>query len=159
MCYALNFPKDCQTDMKFADFLIFIVPTLTRADTVGQHSAPFARTLNGSYTGTSLPGLEQELFLGIPYAQAPTGSLRYRPPQHPNSTWTGRHDATKLPNACPQYPVADGIYEQGISMSEDCLALNIVKPAGDSAGLPVLVWIHGGSYQNVSPAGAITRRR
>jgi carboxylesterase type B len=40
------------------------------------------------------------------------------------------------------------VVEQGIQVSEDCLYLNIVRPAGltNTAGLPVAVWIHGGNY-------------
>jgi len=98
---------------------------------------PTARTPNGTYAGTYLPGFDQELFIGIPYAQPPVSDLRYRLPQALNTTWTGTRNATVLPNACPQYPVADGITELGIEMNEDCLSLNIVKPAGDVAGLPV----------------------
>ena len=36
-------------------------------------------------------------------------------------------------------------------MSEDSLYLNIWKPAGDVSGLPVLVYIHGGSLQSGQP--------
>ena len=98
---------------------------------------PTARTLNGTYAGTYLLGFDQELFVGIPYAQPPVSGLRYRPPQALNTTWTGIRNAIVLPNACPQYPIADGITELGVEMNEDCLGLNIVKPAGDVAGLPV----------------------
>jgi carboxylesterase type B len=113
------------------------------------HSEPQAHTINGTYSGTYLPGLNQDLFLGIPYAKPPVSELRYRPPQYLDVKWNDSRDAKTLPNACPQYPIASGLEQQNVSLHEDCLALNIVKPAGGVDGLPVLVWIHGGSYQNV----------
>jgi carboxylesterase type B len=111
--------------------------------------APPATTKNGTYEGVHLPMFEQDHYMGIQYAQAPTGALRYRTPQAIKETWQGIKAATKLPNACPQYAVDPEITGLGVSLDENCLALNIYKPAGYQAGLPVLVWIHGGSYQVV----------
>jgi hypothetical protein len=111
---------------------------------------PLVTVKNGTYEGNALAALNQEQYLGIPYARPPTGDLRFRPAQHLNTKWKNSRKAKTLPNACPQTPLADGITTQGVRMDEDCLALNIVKPAGNHTGLPVVVWIHGGSYQNVS---------
>jgi hypothetical protein len=44
-----------------------------------------------------------DAYLGIPYAQPPVGSLRFRHPQ-PVESWTGIYNATRLPNACHQLP-------------------------------------------------------
>jgi carboxylesterase type B len=41
-------------------------------------------------------------------------------------------------------------------MNEDCLALNIAQPPGGISGLHIVVWIHGGSYQNVSCEESVT---
>jgi para-nitrobenzyl esterase len=88
------------------------------------------------------------------------GPLRYRPAQYLDIIWNDTRDANALPNACPQYLVSEGIEEQGVKLDEDCLMLNIVKPAGNITGIPVLVWIHGGSYQNVrtSPSDSLCSR-
>lgn len=51
--------------------------------------------LNGSYTGVHNEFYNQDLFLGIPYAQPPTGDLRFRAPVPLNSTWNGTRDAVK----------------------------------------------------------------
>lgn len=72
-------------------------------------------------------------FLGIPYAPPPVGELRWRPPGAPPK-WTGVRDASKAGPVCPA--------------QEDCLYLNVLRPAAAHAGqkLPVMVWIHGGAF-------------
>jgi para-nitrobenzyl esterase len=82
-------------------------------------------------------------FLGIPYAAAPTGERRWRPPI-PVAPWTGVLDATRFAPDCPQAP---GALLRGSGQSEDCLALNIWVPeTRDKALLPVMVWLHGGGF-------------
>ncbi len=79
-------------------------------------------------------------FLGIPYAAAPIGALRWQPPQtYP--AWKGTRDATRFGSSCPQ--VASLLGPQ--SMNEDCLFLNVFAPLTVTGKrLPVMVWIHGG---------------
>ena len=87
-------------------------------------------------------------FLGVPYAKAPVGDLRWRPPQ-PLAAWSGSRDALQFGAQCMQgrrdtTPVA---------MSEDCLFLNIWVPAKPRhRHLPVMVWVHGGAFK-VGSAG------
>src|ERR1700722_20142989 len=79
-----------------------------------------------------------------PYAAPPVGPLRWRPPQ-PAARWSGTREATAFAPHCPQPPSAFGV----ASTSENCLYLNVFTPAGGwngSRGLPVMVWIHGGSF-------------
>lgn len=107
---------------------------------------PAVTVLNGTYEGLYLPSFNQDIFLGIPYAQDTGGQNRFRIPQPLNETWDGARPAKTYGHACPDFQTdRDGTY----GMSENCLSINIVRPSGVSsnASLPVAVWIHGGSYQ------------
>ena len=104
---------------------------------------------SGDLQGVAEDGIMR--FLGVPYAAAPTGALRWRPPQ-PAQPWEGVRTATAAGHACPQptgkYKAAwvnDAIAEAGID--EDCLNLNIWAPANRSRPLPVMFYIHGGNMQ------------
>src|SRR5262252_2448166 len=118
---------------------------------------PVVSTSDGPVRGISSGGIDR--FLGIPYAAAPVGNLRWRPPQ-PHGRWHGVREATAFANHCPQFASPFGLE----STTEDCLFLNVFKRArgddddeqgdeqGDNGGdeghegrLPVMVWIHGGA--------------
>jgi para-nitrobenzyl esterase len=82
---------------------------------------------------------------GIPYAAPPLGELRWTAPQDPES-WSGVRDATNDPVECVQMGPGPLPYLPGeVVGSEDCLYLNVWRPAGDATNLPVYFWIHGGS--------------
>ncbi|KAH6868970.1 lipase [Thelonectria olida] len=101
-------------------------------------SQPIATTLNGSYSGLHLPDWNQDAFLGIPFAQPPLGDLRYRHPRSLNKSFVGCREAKSYGYSCMQY-------NDQLNMSEDCLTLNVVRPANSHPNpLPVLVWIYGG---------------
>lgn len=86
-------------------------------------------------------GVTVRSYKGIPYAAPPVGELRWKAPQ-PVKPWKGIRVATTFAANCPQIPLVPG------PQSEDCLALNIWTPAGNSAAkLPVMVWIHGGGFR------------
>jgi carboxylesterase type B len=57
--------------------------------------APTAQTKNGTYVGTHSAEYDQDFFLGIPYAQPPVGSLRFRNPVGLNATWDETRPATQ----------------------------------------------------------------
>ena len=105
------------------------------------HARPVARTQSGTVTGIAAEGMDE--FLGIRYAAPPTGPLRWQPPQ-PVPADIATHTATAFGAHCAQPASAYGI----ASASEDCLFLNVYRPERrdrDWAGLPVMVWIHGGA--------------
>ena len=87
-------------------------------------------------------------FRGIRYAAPPVEERRFLPPL-PSSSWTGTYDATVFPNRAMQPDMAV-LGEPVGATSEDCLFLNIVAPADEGAGRPVLFWIHGGGFVNGS---------
>lgn len=93
-------------------------------------------------------------YRGIPYAKPPTGALRWRPPQDPES-WKGVRKAYHY-RPMPMQDLEPGIEPWGSDfyygtvpqMSEDCLYLNITTTQSaltDTAKRPVYVWFHGGS--------------
>lgn len=113
---------------------------------VATAQTPTAQTLNGTYEGRYLSDWDQDVFLGIPYAQAPVGSLRYRWPQSINESFEGVRDASQYGHSCMQYGTT-------FNISEDCLNINVIRPSGNySEPLPVLVWIFGGGLYTGSTA-------
>lgn len=106
---------------------------------------PTVHLLNGSYAGVYQPNYHQDYFLGMPYAAQPTGNLRLRPPVSYNKSWQGVRSATAYSAECVGYPVGD---DAGYTMSENCLTINVFRPAGINphAKLHVAVWIYGGGY-------------
>ena len=89
---------------------------------------------------------------GIPYATAG----RFQPPV-PAPAWTSECPATALAPACPQGPVPFlddvlGTRYGELPGSEDCQRLSITIPSGLADGelVPVMVWLHGGSYTSGS---------
>lgn len=89
------------------------------------------------------------VFKGIPYAAPPVGDLRWKPPQ-PVKPWTEVRPCLEFGPACPQ-PAQSGAEASYLSVgrtSEDCLYLNVWSPAKKAdQRLPVMVWIHGGSFE------------
>src|ERR1700761_3720110 len=91
-------------------------------------------------------------FLGVPYAAPPFGANRMRPPQ-PVAGWSGERDAGAYGPTVPKgdYPPQyQPLFPEVVIAGEDCLHLNVWTPDPGAAGLPVLVWIHGGSFMNGS---------
>lgn len=101
-------------------------------------SPPLAHTLNGTYQGRHLPEFSQDLFLGVPYALAP----RLRRSLPLNESWAGTRDATRYTVACYADYYGFALDAVGATVGEDCLNLNIVRPAGATpdSKLPVVVW-------------------
>ncbi len=98
---------------------------------------PFVLTQQEQVLGVVQAGVAS--FKGLPYAAAPVGALRWRPPQPPPESSTIR-TAYDYGPACPQPTMREP------RASEDCLTLNVFKPYEGENGMPVMVWIHGGSF-------------
>jgi para-nitrobenzyl esterase len=122
---------------------------------------------SGTLAGALVPSTDKTvMFLGIPYAEAPTGDRRWRPPQLV-SKWQGVRKADAFAPACPQssaavaryttaaheYATAFSFYND-LHFDEDCLYLNVLTTnLTGTSKLPVMFWIHGGG--NVEGSGAL----
>lgn len=99
-------------------------------------------------------GSELYTFLGLPYAEPPVGQLRFRRTV-PLAKWNQVIDGTRWPKHCVQAITTQTLYPVKIlhnDTSEDCLYLNIWTPVVErGSNLPVLVFIHGGSFAKGSP--------
>lgn len=111
-------------------------------------AAPTVQVQNGSYYGRHNPTYGQDEFLGIPYAQPPVDTLRFRVPQPLNSSWSNQRNATEYSPQCFGY--GSDTWVLGNYVSEDCLTINVVRPHGipPDVKLPVGLWIHGGGLTN-----------
>ncbi|WP_448619452.1 carboxylesterase/lipase family protein [Geodermatophilus sp. URMC 65] len=118
-------------------------PTALAAPAPGQ--PPVVHTRSGAVSGVQADGVDG--YLGIPYAAPPVGELRWSPPQPP-ARWDGVRAADAYGNRCPATESTNGPRSE----TEDCLFVNVQRPAGTTPEdrLPVYVFIHGGGLVNGS---------
>ncbi|GJJ69798.1 hypothetical protein EMPS_02147 [Entomortierella parvispora] len=98
-------------------------------------------------------------FLGIPYAEAPVGDLRWAAPVA-KANFTTTWNAIDYGHICPQtaqslgiFPAIEDYLEMSATQQEDCLNLNVYTPSLKGQGqklLPVMMYIHGGSFDSYS---------
>jgi para-nitrobenzyl esterase len=108
---------------------------------------PVVRTASGSVRGRLEDGIA--VFRGIPYAQPPSGALRFAAPQ-PAERWDGIRDAVAFGPSPPQSGLMP-LLLPGPALGadpHDWLTVNVWSPdLGAQQGLPVMVWIYGGGYR------------
>lgn len=121
--------------------------------TVAAAAAPIAHTPLGDLAGVYQRGAHA--FLGIRYAEPPTGNFRWRAPR-PVAAWKGVRRAQQFGHNCWQAVSPKGFgpwtheYVVQGDISEDCLFLNVWAPGRVRGRAPVLVWIHGGGFNSGS---------
>ena len=101
--------------------------------------------VNGTFVGKMTDGVIE--FKGIPFVgEQPSGKNRFKAPV-PYESDDGVYEAYYY---APSPPQTENFSEEAsyYYQSEDCLYLNVWKNTSDeSAGKPVMVWIHGGAFE------------
>lgn len=119
---------------------------------MSEQSTVEVETAYGRVSGLVKDGIAR--FLGMPYARAPIGELRFAAPVEPQP-WTGVRTAHEWGATAPKPPLGGRLGEILSDPSvegDDWLNLNVWTPDPDGSPLPVLVWIHGGGFTTGSSA-------
>ncbi len=113
-------------------------------------------TAQGNVEGVMADGIRS--YKGIPFAAAPVGDRRWKPPQPVEAWGQGTLRAHSFGPECMQTPYGAGSFFGGppAPTAEDCLYLNVWTGAADaSERRPVMVWIHGGALTRGSGSTGI----
>lgn len=132
-------------------FLVFLFCSFASSSSIPRRSGPpKVKVGQATYVGINDPIYKVDEWLGIRYAKPPIGPLRLQPPQSYDAK--GEVSSQIYGYSCFQIDAG------GFNQSEDCLYLNVYTPRGnsekyekrDSDGLPVMLWIHGGGFNDGS---------
>ncbi|XP_052820049.1 liver carboxylesterase 1F-like [Mya arenaria] len=106
--------------------------------------------IDGAHKNVTVNGTTKtvHLFLGVPYAKPPVGRLRFQKPQPflNFTTDSTKYNGNYFRSACVHFVVSKPVFT---NQSEDCIYLNIYKPAKANS-LAVMIWIHGGGFTSGS---------
>uniref|UniRef100_A0A0W0FRH5 Carboxylesterase type B domain-containing protein n=1 Tax=Moniliophthora roreri TaxID=221103 RepID=A0A0W0FRH5_MONRR len=145
--------------MRLAIWVVTLYATLAAAAPL---AAPTVQLDSATVTGSIV--LRVTKFLGIPFAQPPTGNRRFRLPE-PIPAYETSFSALSMGPACPQQavkpPILQGLPADAVNFivnsidaavfpdDEDCLTINVFKPASatPNSKLPVVAWIYGGGFE------------
>ena len=123
---------------RLSSLALLSLPLMTLAATL---------TIEGGQIAQAAPDATGiRVYKGLPYAAPPVGELRWKAPQ-PLKAWKGVREVNEWGARCVQSNRLGDLDPLNKRMDEDCLYLNVWAPA-KAQGLPVMVWIHGGSNLN-----------
>jgi len=130
-----------------SSFAVLAVSAALALPAAAAARGPVVATDTGKVAGAVEHGVAS--WKGIPFAAPPVGALRWRAPQ-PAGAWTDVRDATSYGADCMQLPFPSDAAPLGTAPAEDCLYVNVWRPAHAKAAakLPVIVWIYGGGFVN-----------
>ena len=137
---------------KFACCIVFITLVCSARSFLVPNGKVSVQSSVGEIVGFStvlnINGSQKVLhsFLGIPYAQPPTGTRRFRKPVS-RAPFKTPFDASEYGPACIQLTYPEN--SENITFSEDCLYLNVFVPENlpsDSHLYPTMIWIYGGGF-------------
>jgi para-nitrobenzyl esterase len=130
-----------EVEMKKFFIAIFLIGTFAK---LAVSQIQTAKVTGGEAQGVVTDGIS--IFKGIPFAAPPVNDLRWKAPQ-PAKPWTGVRKADSYAAGCVQDPSMVKMVGASVSVSEDCLYLNVWTAAKTATEKrPVMVWIHGGAF-------------
>lgn len=88
-----------------ASLLKLVTAAILLADGALSAKPPTVKVKNGTYVGKYVASYDQDLFLGVPFAQPPVGALRFQNPQSLNEKF-GIRKATEYADSCVGYGVS-----------------------------------------------------
>lgn len=129
---------------KIISVLLFVLlaPTLSMASDI---CSQLIETTEGPVRGKKAPNVPTCTYKGIPYAHPPLGEFRLKAPQPPIKRDAVFNAFDFSPSCWQNEQIAIMSGGKSKSFSEDCLTLNIFRPAKEGT-FPVMFWIHGGGY-------------
>jgi para-nitrobenzyl esterase len=142
------------TSTSLFSFIIFVLYLLCAAEQgststlTDEKDIVIVKTSLGSIKGFKNGTVNS--FLGIPFAEPPTGQYRFRPPRPKRPWYPSQYEALNFGPECHQSALYSTSPEsEELPRDEDCLYLNIWQPATTakvSGPYPVLLWIYGGAF-------------
>lgn len=126
--------------LSLLQLIYFVSCQFCQKDSLCSESSVLVQTKLGSFIGSNevLNDVQLNVFKGIRFSQPPVDSLRFIDPVPITEPWYEPRNVSSYGNTCPR--------SKADTYDEDCLFLNIWSPSVGNGSKPVMVFIHGGSF-------------